>query len=226
LQVPQKEIIPQIAVIIDDMGYHLQLGHQLLQLAYPLTFAFLPEAPYTPEQAETAYRAGRDILVHLPMEPKEKAWNPGRDALMVEDSAEKVRLKTVRMLAAVPHATGVNNHMGSRFTEVGAGMQVVMETLKMHSLFYIDSFTTKSSRGLATARQQGVPTARRHIFLDNVQEKEAICRQFGLLVDLAKTQGHAIGIGHPNQAMLTALTQCGQVSFRGMEMVGAHRLAR
>lgn len=215
---------PRIAIIIDDMGYHQQLGRQLLQLDLNLTFSFLPDAPYTGELAATAFQTGRDILVHLPMEPKNTGKYPGANALLIQDSPEKIRHKMARMLSAVPHAVGANNHMGSRFTEESEAMQVVIDTLKNHSFFFIDSFTSASSRGLTIARQQGVPTAPRHVFLDAVLEPQHICRQIEQLLAGAKKRGWALGIGHPNEATLNALSQYNRERFYDVEIVGAHML--
>lgn len=217
---------PRIAVIIDDMGYNRPMGRQFLQIDADLTFSFLPEAPYTSELAEQAHRTGRTILVHLPMEPKDSSWKLGPEALRIGDTAEEISRKTEGMLAKAPHAVGANNHMGSRFTENSQGMRRMLTTLKAHSFFFIDSFTTPASLGETTARQLRLPTARRHVFLDNTQDPESICRQLGQLVAQAKQRGQAIGIGHPNQAMFTALGSCGPAYFSEVELVGVHQLAR
>ena len=224
---PQKNDSPRprIAVIIDDMGYNRPMGRQFLQTAADLTFSFLPEAPHTRELAEQAHRAGRTILVHLPMEPKDSSWKLGPEALRIGDTAEEISRKTEGMLANVPYAVGANNHMGSRFTENSQGMRRMLATLKAHSFFFIDSFTTPASLGETTARQLRLPTARRHVFLDNNQDPESICRQLGQLVAQAKQRGQAIGIGHPNQAMFTALGSCGPAYFSEVELVGVHQLA-
>ena len=76
-------------------------------------------------------------------------------------------------------------------------MRVVLANLKEHSFYFIDSYTARGSQGLATAQELGVPAARRHIFLDNVQETETICRQIDELVAIAQKKGAAIAIGHP-----------------------------
>jgi len=217
---------PRVAVVIDDMGYNLPLGRQFIQLAADLSFSFLPEAPHTRELAEQAHLAGRVVLAHLPMEPKDNVWKSEPLALKVADTAGEIRRKTEEMLVAVPHAAGANNHMGSRFTENGPGMRRVIVVLHRHGLFFVDSFTTPTSLGEATARQLATPTARRHVFLDNDQEPEKICRQFDQLAAQAGQRGYAIGIGHPNQAMFTAFERCGPQSFRKVELVGVHRLVQ
>lgn len=215
-----------MAIIIDDMGYNQLVGRLLVQLADNLTFSFLPEAPHTRELAEQAFLAGRTILVHLPMEPKDHSWNPGAEALLVGDTEEGIRRKMAGMLAAVPHAIGANNHMGSRFTEHRTGMHGAISALKEQAFFFVDSYTTAASRGLATARQLGVPATRRHVFLDNVQDPAHICAQLGQLALLARQQGHAVGIGHPNQAMVTALGRCGRDTLQDIDMVGVQQLVR
>jgi len=217
---------PRIAIIIDDMGYHQQLGRQFLQLDLNLTYSFLPDAPYTGELTATAFETGREILVHLPMEPKDASKNPGANALLVQDTPERLRQKMTKMLNAVPHAVGANNHMGSRFTEDAEAMQVVIYTLKTRSFFFIDSFTTAGSRGLITAQHQGVPTAPRHVFLDTIREPQQICRQIEQLIAGAKKRGWAIGIGHPNGATLEALSRYNLERFREVEIVGAHQLVQ
>ncbi|MBM9537843.1 divergent polysaccharide deacetylase family protein [Desulfobulbus alkaliphilus] len=222
----QSSPAPRIAIIIDDMGFHRQLGDQLLGLDLNLSFSFLPHAPFTTEQARTAHRAGRDVLVHLPMEPKDISWDPGPGALMVVDTPEVIREKIEKMLAAVPHAIGANNHMGSRFTEEQAAMRLVIATLQKHSLFFIDSFTSIDSQGLQAAQRSGLPSARRHLFLDNDQDPDLILDQIVKLIALARQQGTAIGIGHPYPATLKALYRCQKTICREIEVVGVHQLVR
>jgi uncharacterized protein len=223
---PRTGSRPLVAIIIDDMGYNRQLGRQFLQFEANLSFSFLPQAPFTTELAEQAFLSGHDVLAHLPMEPKNETVHLETSTLLVKDSPERIRRKTEEMLAATPHAIGANNHMGSRFSENAKGMRVVIETLKARSLFFVDSYTSGASLGLKTASLLHLRSTRRHLFLDNVKDLATICGQIDLLVDLAHRQGQAIGIGHPNQAMFAALTQCGHDSFQGIEMVGVHRLVQ
>lgn len=217
---------PKIAIIIDDMGYHQQIGQRLLALDMNLTFSFLPGAPFTGEQEGQAWQKGSDILLHMPMEARDPSWNPGPGALYVRFSPEEIRKTTAANLAAVPHAIGSNNHMGSRFTENRAAMHEMLTVLKRYNVFFIDSYTTAQSTGMDEAGKMGIPTARRHVFLDNVHDQEKICKQLEQLVALAKTQGWAIGIGHPNQATLKALTFCRKQLLEKVEVVGVHSLVQ
>ncbi|PIE58892.1 MAG: hypothetical protein CSA33_00900 [Desulfobulbus propionicus] len=220
----KQDMRPQIAVIIDDMGYHQWLGKKLIALNLDLTFSFLPNAQYTRELAYLAHHAKKDILIHLPMEPKSKKWNPGRDALMSNDSPGRIREKTDQFIRCVPYAIGANNHMGSLFTEQVQAMRDVLTILNQHDLFFIDSFTTAGSVGLSQAQAMHIPTARRHVFLDNIRQTKQICNQFDQLVQLAWKQGSAIGIGHPNKETLQALSQCVPPLLQSVHLVGVHKL--
>jgi len=208
-----------VAIIIDDMGYSLRLGRQFLQMQARLNFSFLPDAPYAKELALQAQARGDGILVHLPMEPKGKTWRLEPQTLMATDSPEQIRKKVFSMLAAIPFAVGADNHMGSLFSENARNMRIVIETLKARGIYFVDSVTTPGSQGLAVAQQLRLPSARRHLFLDNDREVGAICRQLRQLAALALRQGQAIGIGHPHQAMLDAFAQCGDEALQPVELV-------
>jgi len=217
---------PLVAIIIDDLGHHQQLGRQFISLDLNLSYSFLPDAPYSGALAEAAFAIGRDILVHLPMEPKNGIWVDGEGGLAVRDTPGRIKQKTTRMLAAVPHAVGASNHMGSRFTEDSEAIRAVLAIIKSRDFLFIDSYTTAASQGLVTAQQLGVPSARRHVFLDNVQELERICGQLDQLVTMAQQQGWAIGIGHPYRTTLAALTQCDRAQLNGVEIVGVSHLVQ
>ncbi len=200
--------LPLVSIIIDDMGYDRQLGKKLLALDMELCFSFLPFAPYTQELDAAAFRAGRTVLLHLPLEPKNKIWNPGPGALRIGEEKERVQELFEKNLNNVPHAIGVNNHMGSLYSENNDVMKNLIDMIKAKELFYIDSFTASKSVGMLLASKAGVKTARRHVFLDNVPKVEKVCEQLEKLVETAEKQGFAIGIGHPHEATLQALSSC------------------
>ena len=225
-QAVPKQKRPQVAIIIDDMGHHQKLGERLLALDLNLTYSFLPLAPFTATHAQIAHEKGSDILVHVPMEPKDSQWDPGKGALYLKDDKDLLRTKTEQLIDVVPHAIGANNHMGSQFSENREAMQTVLLTLQKNGFFYIDSFTTAQSTGLDEAKRLNIPTNRRHIFLDNDHDPKKICKQIKKLIQLAQKNGSAIGIGHPNKATLTALSQCDRELLATVDIVGAHNLVQ
>ena len=102
-----------------------------MRIEAPIAFAILPYTPHAREAARLLHAAGKEILLHLPMEPRSyPAENPGAGALFVDMDEGEIRRQIEADLAAVPYVSGVNNHMGSRFMEDEAGLAVVMEELR------------------------------------------------------------------------------------------------
>jgi polysaccharide deacetylase 2 family uncharacterized protein YibQ len=120
---------------------------------------------------------------------------------------DELRRRVVADLARFDGYVGVNNHMGSKFTENAAGMQIVMEELHKRGLLFIDSMTTGKSVGLAAARQLGVPAASRDIFIDDADDDGQIASQLARAEAQARRSGVAIAIGHPRDRTIAALSQ-------------------
>lgn len=57
-----------IFIIIDDMGYSLDRGEQAIAIPAPLTYAILPHSTHPRSLATMAFTAGKEVMVHLPME--------------------------------------------------------------------------------------------------------------------------------------------------------------
>jgi len=200
--------LPKVAIIIDDMGYDPQLGAEMLQVPIEMTYSFLPFAPFTESLAEKAFYFGKMIFLHLPLQPESLVVDPGPGTIYVTDDHRTQQEKLRQCLLAVPHAVGVNNHMGSKFTRDRDDMETVMHELSARKLFFIDSLTSSDSVGYDIAVEYGVKTAKRHVFLDNELNVDKICDQLQHLVAIAEKHGSSIGIGHPHKSTFTALSTC------------------
>jgi len=217
---------PRLAIIIDDLGEDVAPADALLKLPYRLTLSILPDQPHSAEIAERAYRRGDQVMLHLPMEFEGNAAKPEPVELRVGMNAAEVDRLVERMLEAVPHAAGVNNHEGSRATTDPKLMADVMGVLRQRNLFFIDSRTTAATVAYAVARQAGVRAASRNVFLDDVQTREAILRQLDLAARDAAKDGSAIAIGHPHPVTLAVLAESlPQLESRGIRLVFASSLA-
>ena len=191
---------------MDDLGRSPYTAELLLAMAQPVTFSILPGEAHAVKVAEMAHAAGREVMLHVPMEPQGyPAANPGSDALFVKYDDAEIRQRFDQLLAKLPHVSGTNNHMGSRFTEDARALAPVMESLQEKGLFFIDSRTTGRSQVPKVANRYGVPTMDRDVFLDNVAEVDAIIREIRRLEGKARRQGMAIGICHPYPETLEAL---------------------
>lgn len=205
---PATEAAPVIAIIIDDLGNGLAEGEQTIALPGPVACAFLPHTPHAAELARRAHSAGKEVLLHLPLQAVAHNNLLGPGALTLEESERQFRTTLRHDLAAIPHVQGVNNHMGSLLTRHPGAMAWLMSELAAHGgLFFVDSYTTVQSVALQLADENQVPAARRDVFLDDDADPAAIRFQFQRLLDIAQRQGYAIAIGHPHPNTLAVLRE-------------------
>ena len=189
---------PLIALIIDDMGNQRLPGLQVINLPGPVTCAIMPHTSHATYLAEQAYAAGKEVILHLPMQPVEMQRIAGPGEISIDTDRHELNRILDTNLRSVPHSIGINNHMGSLITRHPGHMRWLMEELAQRGdLFFVDSVTTPDSVAYVSALDAGVPAARRHVFLDNVQDEAAIALEFTRLKQHATTHGFAIGIGHP-----------------------------
>ena len=189
---------PTIAIIIDDMGNHLKTGRQLINLPYPLTLAFLPYRRNTQELARHAHNANKEIMLHIPM-ANTLGLDLGAGGLTVGMSKLDLTLTLRKAIRAIPYLQGINNHMGSALTQRREEMQWVMEELYNYPLYFVDSRTIASSVAESIAAKNNIPNFSRDVFLDHIQSRKEVHKQFSRLIKLAKEKGTAIAIGHPHQ---------------------------
>jgi hypothetical protein len=191
-----------------------------------LTFSFLPNGPNSANQAQAAWKLGRDVLLHLPLEPTDPTWDLGPGGLYVAMTKEKLQTTFTRNLAIVPMAIGINNHMGSLFTENETAMRTLLEVIRANDLFFLDSVTSSKSVGYNLARAMGIKTARRHIFLDNDHENKKLSGQLMKLMAMAEEHGWAIGLAHPYPSTLAALKEHADLLETRVRLVGISELVR
>jgi polysaccharide deacetylase 2 family uncharacterized protein YibQ len=190
---------PRVAIIIDDLGYDLKLAERFLAMEGAFTFSMLPKGPFTRKISERAHAMGHEIMLHLPMEPMEyPEISPGPGALLAEMTPDELLGQLDANLAAIPHVSGVNNHMGSRLSTLAPQMRQIFSRLKNRNLYYIDSRTTKETVGRPAAERLHLKFAERDIFIDHYHDADFIRKQLRRLVKRAHEQGYAIGIAHPH----------------------------
>ena len=197
----------QIALIIDDVGYDLKALRRLLALPYTLTVSILPDAPYAKQAAQMAYQHGAEVMLHMPMQTTNPKYQNKMEKYYLHQGMSKAVFTQVfeDALAKVPHAQGVNNHMGSALTENAQSMQWLMELCQKNNLFFIDSRTSSKSVGATTAEASHIAWNQRDIFLDHSVEKDALQHAWQSTLSCAKRNDHCIMLAHPHQETLAFL---------------------
>lgn len=198
----------QLAIVVDDLGYNLARAERILAVPGRLTLGILPFAPHSPAIARRAQIAGKEIILHQPMEPiAESHGHLERGTLTMQMSAEHFNQHFADALAAVPYAVGVNNHTGSLLTQHREPMNRLMRKMRARGLFFLDSRTTAQTVALSTARDWQVPAIRRDVFLDHTLDRSSMHHEFDRALQIARRKGHAVLIAHPHRLSLDVLEE-------------------
>lgn len=210
---------PALSIVIDDLGDRWDDSRAAVELPGAVACAVLPESPHSARIAELAQQRGKEVLLHLPLEPQRGRGHP---LTIRRDTPPELRDALLqRALAAVPQAVGVNNHQGSRLTERADWMRWLMQGLRQRGgLYFLDSRTTAATVADAIAWEQGLAATRRHVFLDAARGATAVRREWQRLLVLARRQGTALAIGHPYPETLALLRQeLPRLAAQGFDLV-------
>lgn len=212
-----------IAIIIDDIG-NSEHDYQALKLPSQVALSLLPFTPQALTIGQQGWAQDRDLLLHVPMEAMGKNHYLGPGALRADMNEAELKSQLERAIISLPFVQGINNHMGSKLTTMVEPMRWTMETVRRHELFFLDSRTSKNTVAERTAQALGVPVLRRHVFLDNLRNRNAIERQFNLAIKLAKGGRDVVIIGHPYPETLTFLLQRLSQPLDGVTLVNLSQL--
>lgn len=193
-----------LAIIIDDIGYRPKEDAAIYAMPKEISVAIIPSSPYAKQQNEFAKQQNRDVLIHLPMQPmgNHKIEAGGLALGMSQERVQEIVQNAKKIVSA---AIGLNNHMGSAATADEDLMNKLMTTLKEQHLFFLDSRTIGRSVATKIAKQKGISTLERNIFLDDSDKLIDVQNQFHQAIHYARKHGTAIVIGHPRKNTIAVL---------------------
>ncbi|HCC69350.1 MAG TPA: hypothetical protein DEP99_05630 [Nitrospiraceae bacterium] len=201
----KPEKLPEIAIVIDDLGYNKKVAGELFEMKMPLTLSIIPQRTYSKWIAEEGHKLGHDIIAHIPMEAKDPSQKLGSGGLYSWMTDREI-LDTLREgLEGLPGIKGASNHMGSLLTEDERAMSLVMSAIKHRRLFFLDSLTTPKSIATKTAKAKGIKVLKRDVFLDGKDDSAYIEERWQEAVEIARKRGYAIVLAHPRENTINFL---------------------
>lgn len=191
--------------VFDDAGANLPLLQTYLDLPFPATFAVLPYFPRSAEAARRIRLAGKELLLHQPMQPQKASSSPAPGTLKPDMPADSVIGIIRRNLEKIGPVKGMNNHEGSLFTESEAAMASVLSACAEAGIYFLDSRTTAASAAPAAAAEKGMSIWQQDIFLDNSPKREDMLTELRRGLEKANKRGYAVLIGHVRRGELSGL---------------------
>ena len=226
----ENDVMPPIVIIIDDFGQNAgQLLDDFSALPAKISFAILPDLPYTQTVARLAETTKHNVLIHIPMQAIDHNANPGKRFLKTGMDKEEISSLLQDFYAQIPNAVAANNHMGSEVTSDFATMNLILEELNELGLYFLDSATINKSAAFTAAKNLGLKIAKRDIFLDVPDNSDATI--INKIEGLAKYKGRkepVVIITHcHNREKLNALQKfLTQIENMGMELMSVEELFR
>lgn len=196
----------KIAIVIDDLGYENKNIYKFLSLNIPITFAILPGERYSMENVRLLEAKKMPYLLHLPLESRGHPYMAEyKEPILVKMNKKEVKDIFLKDVASVGNPVGVNNHMGSVYTEQYNSMKVLLKLIKGKNLFFLDSMTSPKSVGKKVAKDIGLKCLVNNMFLDIEDSEVSINMEAYHLMNIAKKDGSAIAIAHINKNTLYRL---------------------
>lgn len=207
---PEKpdDALPIVAIIVDDLGNSRTVNRAIDEIPVSLTLAVLPFRLYTADAVNYFSDSTKfELILHMPMEPiaekdkEEKMLMTNMSEAKIKELLDEVFLQMGNSIV------GMNNHKGSLFTSDEEKMRIVLGELIKRNLYFLDSYTHAQSVGFSLAREMGVKTVRRDVFLDGQDSEEYIKDKLYETVLLAEENGYAVAIGHAKENTIKVLTE-------------------
>jgi polysaccharide deacetylase 2 family uncharacterized protein YibQ len=208
---PAVPVKVRLALVIEDMGSDLVQARRFATLPGTFTASVRPNVERPQRTTEAARRDGMEVLLSLPMEPRDyPTRNPGHGAILVDLSGREIRGRVNAALRRVGAVTGVLTYMGQLAVEDRDVMRPVLEEVHEAGLYFVDATQSPYSTVPDLAREIGVPffVATSASEVDAGERSVARIRiRFDDFVEQAKRRGYGVGIVHPRDATLRVLEE-------------------
>ena len=196
-----------LAIIIDDFGNHGEGTDEMLALDIPFTAAIMPFSEGALEDKDKVKAAGKEMIVHMPMESLvgKKSW-VGDKGIFLNMADEEIKAVVDEAFTVLDGAVGLNNHMGSAIMEDERALNVVINDVADRGLIFIDSGTTAKSVSKKLCENRDCGLLGRDVFLDSTDDIAVVKKQLMKAAEIAVKNGTAIAIGHvgPEGGKITA----------------------
>lgn len=198
---PPKRPIPEkprgrLIFVFDDAGHNLVQLRKFLDLPFPCTIAVLPGLRYSSQAAREVRAAGKECILHQPMQAINPNMDPGPGAIRAGMTRDQIKETVRKNLREIGPVRGVNNHEGSLISADGDAMSAILDVVDEAGIYYLDSRTNAATMVPSLAREKNMKIWERAVFLDNSQDRQMIVEAVTGGMKIAERKGSAVMIGH------------------------------
>ncbi|MBR1638402.1 MAG: divergent polysaccharide deacetylase family protein [Treponema sp.] len=192
-----------IVIVIDDAGRSAANTKKYTDLPFPITIAVLPKLPQTKQCAETVRSAGKELILHQPMQAMNLALNPGEGAIKEDMTRAEITATIRENIAELGSGVkGMNNHEGSLITANEVKIGIVLDTCMDMGIYFLDSRTTAETKAPQAALERDFEIFEKAgPYIDNDIDYDKMLKRLRETLDYANSHGKAIVIGHVDKSV-------------------------
>jgi len=149
----------KIAILIEDFDFEAnQTTIDILSFPEPLSILLVPSVKKSSWTAQAANEYNKEIVVHLPFEPQgKKSSIPKSSIIMIHYTEERIRNIITHSIKTIPNFAGFANLRGNLALEDSRVMHIVLNEIKKHHGYFIDTYGGKNSVVPVIARKIDIP---------------------------------------------------------------------
>lgn len=213
----------KLAIVIGEMGRGLDdPARRLMESPFDFTVAVLPGRSASKETVRLAGSRGKEVLLHLPMEPDGyPRKSPGEGAVLLDQSEKEIGRIVRDHIEDLGNVSGVVNYMGSAGTRDRDLMRAVLGELAKSGLFFMDSSSSAHSVGCEIAAKLGVHCLQNDLFLEVGREGSGLLeKRLDRAERIALQRGVAVVMAGPSEELLEAISsRAGSFESKGIVLV-------
>ncbi|MDE7226864.1 MAG: divergent polysaccharide deacetylase family protein [Treponemataceae bacterium] len=192
-----------LVLVFDDAGRLAENVRRYTALPFPLTIAVLPRLPQSRACADVARSAGKEVILHQPMQAMNPRLDPGEGAIRAAMSGAEIAAVIQENLAELgPGIVGMNNHEGSLITADIVRIGMVLDVCRERGIYFLDSRTTAETKAPQAALERDMPIFEKAgPYIDNEIDRDKMLARLYETFAYANEHGRAVVIGHVDKSV-------------------------
>ena len=201
--VPPARNGAMLVLVFDDAGRSAENVRRYTALPFPLTIAVLPRLPQSRACADVARAAGKEVILHQPMQAMNPRLDPGEGAIRAAMSGAEIAAVIQENLAELgPGIVGMNNHEGSLITADIVRIGMVLDVCRERGIYFLDSRTTAETKAPQAALERDMPIFEKAgPYIDNEIDRDKMLARLYETLAYANEHGRAVVIGHVDKSV-------------------------
>lgn len=196
-----------IAILVEDFEFQAnKTTIDLLSFPEPLTISLLPFIEKNTWTAQAAHEYKKEIVIHLPFEPKRaKKKIQGSSIIMIHYPEKEIRKIIHNAVKTIPNFRGFANLYGSIAVEDSRVMKIVLNEIKKYQGYFINTYGGRTSVVPEVAEKANIDYKEISTVIKEKSTAAEIEEQLKKYIDIARKKGSIIVTAKASKPLIEAL---------------------